>query len=189
MSTWKIDPAHTDVTFAVKHMMVSTVRGTFEDVSGELELDLEANDPTTASGEIRLGVASIATGSEQRDQHLRSADFFDAEQFPQIVAVLTGVEPDGDAYKVHADVTIRDVTRPVTFEGRYHGLVPNMEGGRHAGFELSASIDREAWGLIWNVALEKGGWLVSRDVRLAIDVAADSVPASVRQPAPATAVA
>lgn len=189
MSTWKIDPAHTDVTFAVKHMMVSTVRGTFDDVSGELRLDLDANDPTTASGEIRLGVASISTGSEQRDQHLRSPDFFNAEQFPQIVAELTGVEPDGDAYKVHADVTIRDVTRPVTFVGRYHGLVPNMEGGRHAGFELSASIDREAWGLTWNVTLEKGGWLVSKDVRLAIDVAADSAEASLAQSAQAKAVA
>lgn len=189
MSTWKIDPTHTDVTFAVKHMMVSTVRGTFDDVSGELQLDLDANDPTSASGEIRLGVASISTGSEQRDQHLRSPDFFNAEQFPQIVAELTGVEPDGDAYKVHANVTIRDVTRAVTFVGRYHGIVPNMEGGRHAGFELSTSIDREAWGLTWNVALEKGGWLVSRDVRLAIDVAADSAEASLDQAAQTTSAA
>ena len=189
MSTWKIDPAHTDVTFAVKHMMVSTVRGRFDDVSGELQLDLDANDPTTASGEIRLGAASISTGSERRDQHLRSRHFFDAERYPQIMAELTGVEPDGDAYKVHADVTIRDVTRPVTFVGRYHGLVPNMEGGRHAGFALSARIDREAWGLTWNVALEKGGWLVSKDIKLAIDVAADSDEAAHHQSTEAKGVA
>jgi polyisoprenoid-binding protein YceI len=187
MSTWKIDPAHTDVTFAVKHMMVSTVRGTFDDVSGELRLDLDADDPSTASGEIRLGTASVSTGSEQRDAHLRSADFFAAEQYPQIVARLTGIEPDGDDYKVHADVTIRDVTRPVTFQGRYLGAVPGLEGDRHAGFELSATIDREDWGLNWNMALEAGGWLVSKEIRLAIDVAADEVAVVTAQPAEAVA--
>jgi polyisoprenoid-binding protein YceI len=187
MSTWKIDPAHTDVTFAVKHMMISTVRGTFDDVSGELELDLDANDPTTASGEIRVGTASISTGSDQRDQHLRSAEFFAVDEFPQIVARLTGIEPDGDEYRVHADVTIRDVTRPVTFAGRYLGAVPGMQGDRHAGFELSARIDREAWGLNWNMALEAGGWLVSKDVELTIDVAADEVAVTADQPAPGVA--
>lgn len=185
MSTWKIDLAHTDVTFAVKHMMISTVRGAFDDVSGELELDLDANDPTTASGEIRLGTASLSTGAEPRDQHLRSPEFFDAEQYPQIVARLTGVEPDGDEWKVYADVTIRDVTKPVVFKGRYFGTVQGMEGGRRAGFELTASIDREAWGLEWNVALEAGGWLVSKDVKLAIDVAADEVAVAAEQPAAA----
>ncbi len=189
MSTWKIDPAHTDVTFSVKHMMISTVRGKFGNVDGELQLDLDGNDPSTASGEIRLGVESLSTGSDQRDQHLRSADFFGAEQYPEIVARLTGVEPDGDAYKVHADVTIRDVTRPVTFEGRYHGTVPGMEGDRHAGFELTGSLDREAWGLNWNMALEAGGWLVSKDVKLVIDVAADEVEAVATEDADQTVAA
>ena len=189
MSTWKIDPAHTDVTFAVKHMMISTVRGSFDDVSGELELDLDAEDPTTASGEIRIGVESVSTGAEQRDAHLRSPDFFAAEQYPQIVATLTGIEPDGDAWKVHADVTIRDVTRPVTFSGRYFGTVPSMEGGRRAGFELKTPIDREAWGLEWNMALEAGGWLVSKEVTLAIDVAADEVDSAAVQPDTANAAA
>ncbi len=189
MSTWKIDPAHTDVTFAVRHMMISTVRGAFDDVSGELELDLDANDPTTAGGEIRLGTASISTGADQRDQHLRSPDFFDAETYPQIVARITGIEPDGDAWKVHTEVTIRDVTRPVTFSGRYFGTVVGMQGGRRAGFELSASIDREAWGLEWNMALETGGWLVSKDVKLAIDVAAEEVAVAADQPAEVAAVA
>jgi polyisoprenoid-binding protein YceI len=189
MSTWKIDPAHTDVTFSVKHMMVSTVRGKFGDVSGELELDLDGGDATSASGEIRLGVASLSTGADQRDEHLRSADFFDAARYPQIVARLTGIEPDGDAYKVSADVTIRDVTHPVVFEGRYHGPVANMEGARHAGFELVATIDREAWGLNWNMALEAGGWLVSKDVKLAIDVAADEAAVAAAAPAEVAAVA
>jgi polyisoprenoid-binding protein YceI len=178
MSTWKIDPAHTDVTFSVKHMMVTTVRGKFDAVDGELELDLDGQDPTTASGEIRLGVASLSTGAGQRDAHLRSPDFFDAENYPEIVARLTGIEPNGDDYRVKAEVTIRDITRPVTFDGRYLGLVPGMQGGRHAGFELSATIDREQWDLNWNMALEAGGWLVAKDVRLVIDVAADEVEAA-----------
>jgi polyisoprenoid-binding protein YceI len=189
MSTWKIDPAHTDVSFSVRHMMVSTVRGSFSDVSGELELDLDGRDPTTAAGEIRLGVAGISTGAEGRDQHLRSADFFDAEQYPEIVARLTGIEPDGDAFRVSADITIRGLTRPVTFEGHYRGPVTAMDGRRHAGFELSGTIDRERWGLDWNVALEAGGWLVSKQVRLFIDVAADEIAAAAEQPAAASVAA
>ena len=189
MSTWKIDPAHTDVTFSVKHMMVTTVRGKFEAVEGELELDLDAKDAASASGEIRLGVASLATGAEQRDAHLRSAEFFDAEQYPEIVATLTGIEPDGDDYKVRADVTIRRITRPVIFHGRFLGVVPGMDGGRHAGFELTASIDREQWDLSWNMALETGGWLVSKDVKLSIDVAADEVELAATQGADQSAAA
>lgn len=183
MSTWKIDAAHTDVSFSVKHMMVTTVRGKFGEVSGQLELDLVNEDPTTVGGEIRLRVDSLSTGSAQRDEHLRSADFFDAQRYPEIVAKLVRIEPDGDRYRVHADVTIRDVTRQVEFEGHYLGRVANMQGGRHAGFELAGTIDREAWGLNWNVALEAGGWLVGKDVRLDIDVAADEVAAADEQSA------
>jgi polyisoprenoid-binding protein YceI len=175
MSTWKIDPAHTDVSFSVKHMMVTTVRGKFDAVEGELELDLDTKDPSTASGEIRLGVASLSTGSEPRDVHLRSPEFFDAEQHPDIVARIVGIEPDGDDYRVETEVTIRGITRPVTFDGRFLGVVPGMQDGRHAGFELTATIDREQWDLNWNVALEAGGWLVGKDVKLTIDVAADEV--------------
>ena len=97
MSTWKVDPAHTDVTFSVKHMMVTTVRGKFDEVEDELELDLDGEDASTAAGEIRLGVASLSTGSEPRDAHLRSGDFFDAEQFPYVTARITGIEPDGSS--------------------------------------------------------------------------------------------
>jgi polyisoprenoid-binding protein YceI len=178
MSTWNIDPAHTDVLFSAKHMMVTTVRGKFAEVDGELELNEQ--DPATASGEIRVSVDSISTGAEQRDAHLRSADFFDAEHHPEIVARLRRIEPDGDRYRVHTDVTIRGTTHPVVFEGEFLGIVPNMEGGRHAGFTLSATIDREDWGLTWNVGLEAGGWLVSKEVRLQIDVAADEVAAGAR---------
>ncbi|MGH2513908.1 MAG: YceI family protein, partial [Candidatus Limnocylindrales bacterium] len=121
MTTWKIDPAHTDVAFSAKHMMVTTVRGKFDAVEGELELD-ETN-PTAARGEIRIGAASLSSGFEQRDAHLRSADFFDAEKYPWIVATVTSIEATGNAYLVHADVTIREVTRPVVFDAELNGIV------------------------------------------------------------------
>ncbi len=171
MTTWKIDPAHTDVNFSAKHMMVTTVRGKFSQVEGELELD-ETN-PTATTGEIRIGAASLASGFEQRDAHLRSADFFDAEKYPSIVAKVTRVEQKGDDYLVYADLTIRDVTRPVTFEAEFNGIVGGMRGGRHAGFHLTGKLNREDWGLTWNMGLEAGGWLVGKEVKLEVDVAAD----------------
>ena len=174
---WKIDPAHTDIAFSAKHMMVTTVRGKFDQVEGELQLD--ETDPTVASGEIRIAAASLSTGFDARDQHLRSADFFDAEHHPWIVARVTEVEPHGDDYRVTADVTIRGVTKPVTFDAEFNGIVPGMRGGRHAGFHLAAKVDRETWGLSWNVALEAGSWLVGKEVKLDIDIAADEVAASV----------
>jgi polyisoprenoid-binding protein YceI len=179
MATWKLDTAHTEVNFSAKHMMITTVRGKFGQVEGEISLD-EA-EPTRSTGQIRLAAASLSTGLEQRDQHLRSADFFDAERHPWIVATVTAIEPAGDAYRVTADVTIREVTRPVVLEAEYLGVVAGMKGGRHAGFHLSGTIDREAWGLSWNVALEKGSWLVGKDIKLDIDVAADEVAPAVRE--------
>ncbi|MDP9483289.1 MAG: YceI family protein [Chloroflexota bacterium] len=181
MSTWKIDPAHTDVAFSAKHMMVTTVRGKFDGVDGEIELD-EA-DPTAATGEIRVSAASLSTGFEARDQHLRSADFFDAEQHPDIVARVASVEAKGnDDYLVTADVTIRGVTRPVTFDAELNGVVPGMHGGRHAGIRLVGTVNREDWGLNWNVALEKGSWLVGREIKLDIDVALNEVVVAAEAP-------
>jgi polyisoprenoid-binding protein YceI len=184
-TTWKIDPAHADIGFSAKHMMVTTVRGKFDQVEGELVLD-EA-DPTATSGEIRVASASLSTGFEARDQHLRSADFFDVETHPWIVAKVRSVEPNGDGYRVTADVTIRGVTRPVVLDAEFNGIVPGMRGGRHAGFHLTGKVDREAWGLTWNVALEAGAWLVGREVRLDIDIAADEVAAPAEVPARAVA--
>jgi polyisoprenoid-binding protein YceI len=184
-STWKIDPAHTDIAFSAKHMMVTTVRGKFDRVEGELVLD-EA-DPKSATGEIRVAAASLSTGFDARDQHLRSADFFDAEDHPWIVARVHRVEPKGDDYRVTAELTIRGVTRPVVLDAEFNGIVAGMRGGRHAGFHLSGKIDREAWGLTWNVALEAGAWLVGREVRLDIDVAADEVTVTAEVPGKAVA--
>jgi polyisoprenoid-binding protein YceI len=173
MSTWKIDTSHTDITFAAKHMMVTTVRGRFAGVTGSLEAD--PNDPTTARGTIRIAIASISTGSEFRDNHLRSADFFDAEQHPEATFAITSVARRGDEYEVTGDLTIRGVTRPVTLKSELLGFYTSMEGAKRAGFSASGKINRRDWGLDWNVALETGGWLVGDEIKLTIDAAFEEV--------------
>jgi polyisoprenoid-binding protein YceI len=173
-TTWRLDPAHTDIAFSAKHMMITTVRGSFGDVDGTLEIDESA--APSASGEIRVKTASVNTSFGARDEHLRSADFFDAATYPEIVVRFDGVKPTGtDRYKVNADVTIRDVTKSVPFDVEYVGTTTNMKGGRHIAFTATAKIDREAWGLKWNMALEQGGWLVGKEIKLLVEVVADEV--------------
>jgi polyisoprenoid-binding protein YceI len=177
MTTWQLDSAHTQVSFSAKHMMVTTVRGTFADVQGTIELD--ETDPTRSKGEFRVGVASVDTKFGARDAHLRSADFFDAESYPDIRFVSTDVRQTGDdTFDVTGDLTIKDVTRPLTFQVELDGIVPGMSGARHAGLSAKAVLQREDWGLGWNVALEGGGWLVGKDIKLDIAIAADEVPAT-----------
>jgi polyisoprenoid-binding protein YceI len=175
-TNWRLDPAHTDIAFSAKHMMITTVRGSFGDVDGTLEID-ESESPT-ARGEIRVKTASVNTGFGARDEHLRSADFFDAATHPEIVVRFDGVESTGtDHYRVDADVTIRDVTKSVPFDVEYVGTTTNMKGGRHVAFTAKATIDREAWGLTWNMALEQGGWLVGKEIKLLVEVVADEIAA------------
>ena len=174
MTTWKLDTAHTQISFSAKHMMVTTVRGQFHDVDGTIELD-EA-DPTRSRGSFRVAAASVDTNFGARDAHLRSPDFFDAEAFPMITFESTAIESVGtDRYRVTGDLTIRDVTKPATFDVELEGIVPGMSGARHAGLSATAKLDRDAWGLNWNVALEQGGWLVGKEIKLEIAIAADEV--------------
>lgn len=171
-SPWTIDPAHTDVLFSAKHMMVTTVRGKFHEVDGTLVLD--ESEPTGSSGEIRIAAASLNTGSAQRDGHLRSADFFDAERHPWITFRSTAVEHvRGDEYRVTGDLTIRETTRPATFDATFLGFYTGMQGGRRAGIAARTRLNRKDWGLGWNVALETGGWLVGEEVTIEIEVAVD----------------
>jgi polyisoprenoid-binding protein YceI len=180
MTTWKIDTAHTQVNFSAKHMMVTMVRGTFHDVAGTIELD--ESDPTRSRGEFRVGAASVDTNFGARDTHLRSADFFDAEGFPDITFVSTEITQVGDdRFNVTGDLTIRETTKPLTFDVQLEGIVPGMSGARHAGLSARTSIAREEWGLNWNVALEQGGWLVGKEIKLEIAIAADEV--AVAEPA------
>jgi polyisoprenoid-binding protein YceI len=168
--TFTIDPAHTDILFSAKHMMVTTVRGTFKEVDGTIDID-EA-EPTNSRAEIRVRAASLDTKFGARDNHLRSADFFDVERYPEIVVRSTAIRHRrGNDYKVTADVTIRDVTRSVEFDVEFLGFFPAMDGTRHAGFSAKARVNRKDWGLDWNVALEAGGWLVGDEVKLEVEVA------------------
>ena len=174
MTTWKIDNAHTQISFSAKHMMVTTVRGTFHDVTGTIELD--ENDPTRSRGEFHVSTSSVDTNFGARDAHLRSPDFFDAERFPNISFVATDIGRVGeDHYAVAGDLTIRDVTKPMTFDVRLEGIVKGMSGARHAGLTATGTVMRDAWGLNWNVALEQGGWLVGKEIKLDIAIAADEV--------------
>jgi polyisoprenoid-binding protein YceI len=174
VSTWKIDPAHTDVLFSAKHMMVTTVRGSFREIDGVIDLD-EA-EPTRSTGRFTIQAASLDTRVAQRDAHLRSPDFFDTDRFPTVDFASTRIERRGDdRYVVTGELTIRDVTRPATFDVEVLGFYPAMQGGRRLGLSVTGKLDREAWGLSWNVALETGGWLVSREVRVEIELALDEV--------------
>ena len=190
VTTWRTDPAHADIQFSAKHMMVTTVRGKFAEVDGSLTLD-EA-DPAASSGSFTVRAASLTTGNDQRDGHLRSADFFAAGTYPEITFVSTGVTPRrGSDYAVTGDLTIRGTTRPITFDVEFLGLYDGFQG-RRAGFHATTRLNREDWGLTWNVTLETGGWLVGKEIKLEIDLALDEVAAAAAEiavPAPAAAEA
>jgi polyisoprenoid-binding protein YceI len=170
MATFAIDPAHTDVLFSAKHMMVTTVRGTFTDVSGSIDID--ETEPTASKADITIKAASVDTGFAARDTHLRSDDFFATETFPEIRVVSTAIRPKGgNDFVVTADVTIKDVTKPVDFDVEFLGFFAGMDGARHAGFSAKAKVNRKDWDLNWNVALEAGGWLVGDQIKLEVEVA------------------
>ncbi len=174
--TWQIDLAHSNVSLAVKHMMVTTVRGSMAIKDGTLDIDEE--HPEHSNVQVRLDAASINTGMQPRDAHLRSADFLDVETFPYLTFRSTSIDKHRDDHKLHGELTIRDVTRPVTLDLEFGGVVPNLQGGRRAAFNATTRINREDFGLTWNVALEQGGWLVGKEIKIEIDLAAvDAVDA------------
>lgn len=169
--TWTIDAAHSHVGFSVKHMMISTVRGKFQTYSGRLILDTE--DFTKSSVEGDIEVASIDTAEAQRDEHLRSADFFDAAQFPKITFRSTGVERAGeDRYKVFGVLTIRGISREVSLDVDYAGMMTDPWGNQKLGFSAVGVLHRKDFGLTWNAALDKGGVLVGDLVKLELDIQA-----------------
>ena len=168
---YDVDAAHSRVGFAAKHAMVTTVRGQFSDFTAELHLDEDSVANSTARIEIRT--ASLDTGNAQRDEHVRNSDFLDVEQFPTITFVSTQVEQTGDdTYAVTGDLTIKDVTKPVTVAFEKTGAAEDPWGNFRVGFEGGTVINRKDFGVNWNVALEAGGILVSEKVRLEFDIAA-----------------
>jgi polyisoprenoid-binding protein YceI len=167
--TWTIDPAHSLAEFSVKHMMIATVRGRHRDVAGTIMLD--PRDPSTASVDVTIAAASIDTGVDARDAHLRSADFFDAEQYPTLTYRSRRVESvDDGVLRVVGDLTIRGVTREVSLRAESSGLVALPDGGQLAGFSAIARISRRDFGLTWNQALETGGVVVGDEVKIALEV-------------------
>jgi polyisoprenoid-binding protein YceI len=167
--TWQLDGTHSSVEFSVKHMMMTTVRGRFKDVQATLTGDRD--HPDNAGVEATIAVASIDTGVGDRDGHLRGADFFDAEHFPQITFHGTRFEGDppkteGDRFRVHGDLTIRDSVLEVVLECEYQGRGQDPWGKTRTGFSFRAELDRREWGLKWNQALETGGVLVANKVRV-----------------------
>lgn len=167
--SWKIDSAHSEVNFAVRHMMISKVRGQFEQFDGTIEFDPDR--PAETRVEVHIDVASINTREEQRDNHLRSADFFDVENYPTMTFRSTDVEVTGeDLARLTGELTIRDETHSVSVDVEYAGLAKSPWGTTSAGFSARTSLNREDWGLTWNQPLETGGWLVGKEVEIFIDV-------------------
>lgn len=165
---WVIDPAHSQIQFSVKHLGISTVRGTFDQFGGTIE---EENGQAKAVT-VSIDVASIDTGNAQRDGHLRSPDFFDAEHHPTASFTLTHFERSGDDVTATGDLTIRGTTKPVTLRGEIGGPAKDPWGNQKISATLETKLPRKEWGLVWNVALEAGGVLVSEDVKLSIDIQA-----------------
>mgnify|MGYP000194256814 CR=1 FL=1 len=169
MAQWTFDPAHSSANFTVRHMMVTNVRGTLGAISGTLNFDPE--NLANSSVEASIDVAGINTGVADRDGHLRSADFFEVEKYPNITFKSTNVEATGDnTAKVTGDLTIRDVTNTVVLNVEFLGQGGSPFGDTRAGFEATTTINREAFGLTWNQALEAGGVLVGNDLKVSLYV-------------------
>ncbi|WP_339261803.1 YceI family protein [Solibacillus sp. FSL W7-1472] len=169
MAKWQIDQAHSTIGFEVKHMMVSKVKGQFTNYSADVEVD-NLEDLTSAQIEITIDTTSINTNNEDRDNHLKSAEFFDTEQFPDIKFKSTSITKNGEDYKVSGDLTIKDVTKPAVFDVEYGGKGTNPWGVEVYGFEAETKIDREEFGLTWNAALETGGVLVGKDIKIKVEL-------------------
>lgn len=167
--TWVIDPSHSQIELTARHLMVTKVRGIFKEFSGALTI---GESPEAGSVEVSIVAASIDTGAEDRDNHLRSPDFLDAGEYPTITFRSTSVEANGSSYRLTGDLTIKDVTRPITLDMEYLGIQADPWGNEKAAFVATGTFDREDWGLEWNVALEAGGWLVSKQFGIDIVIQA-----------------
>ena len=167
---YAIDPMHSTVEFIGRHLMITKVRGRFTDVSGTITID---DEPEKSHVEVELQVASVDTGIADRDAHLRSGDFFNADEYPTIMFRSTKVEAGkSGTWDVTGDLTVRDVTRPITLEVDFDGANASPMGDERIAFSAATEIDREDWGLTWNVALETGGVLVGKKIRIELNVQA-----------------
>ncbi len=166
---WNVDGAHSTIGFVARHLMISKVRGRFGSYTGTLTI---AEDPRASKVEATVETGSLTTGDDTRDAHLKSADFFDVENFPSMTLVSTGIDKNGSDYVLHTDLTIKGVTKAVDFELEFDGVSPDPWGGTRAAFSAEAEVNRKDWGLEWNVALEAGGLLVGDKVKIQLEVQA-----------------
>ncbi len=167
--TWKFDLAHSTVGFKVRHMMISRVNGRFANWDGEISFDPE--NPQAAKVTVDIDASSIDTNLADRDAHLRSADFFDVANFPKIHYATTSIEKiDDETYRFHGDLTIRGVTRSLSFDANYRGIGKDPWGNLRTGFDAKARINRKDYGLTWNQALETGGVLVSENIDIELEI-------------------
>lgn len=168
---YTLDPSHTRIGFVARHAMVTKVRGAFNEIEGALNID--GSDPSKSSARVVIKAASVDTRSADRDGHLRAGDFLDVEKYPEIVFVSTGASQVGDTtYRLSGDLTVKDVTRPVSIDFEFEGAAQDPFGNQRIGFDGSVAISRKDFGLTWNAALETGGVLVSDKVTLEFEVSA-----------------
>jgi polyisoprenoid-binding protein YceI len=168
--TWAIDPAHTRLGFVARHLVASKVRGSFESFAGTIEV---ADDLTESKVDVSIDTASVTTGATDRDNHLRSADFFDVENFPTMRFESTEIKDLGDgSFEINGNLTIRNITKPVTLDTVYLGIISDPWGNGKAMLEATTRINREDWGLTWNAPLETGGVLVSKEITIELEVQA-----------------
>lgn len=176
---WQLDPNHSSVVVSTKHMMITTVRGRMAIRDAQVVFDPESPERSAVSAVI--DAASIDTGATARDQHLRSPDFLDTAAYPDITFSSTSIEPRGSRYTIHGDLTIRDVTCRIALDAEISGVVADLRGGYRASFAARTRVDREQFGLSWNVALEAGGWLVGKELEVEIELAAVRAAEEVEQ--------
>ncbi|NVO21455.1 MAG: YceI family protein [Bacteroidetes bacterium] len=176
-TTWVIDPAHTEVAFKVKHLMITNVKGIFSDFTAAVSTS--GDDFSTADINFSLKPASISTGNADRDAHLRSADFFDVENYPELKFTGSSLKPKSDdEYVLTGDLTIKGISKPVNLDVEFGGIVADPWGNEKAGFSINGKINRKDWGLNWNAALEAGGVLVGEEVKISADIELLKVKAS-----------
>lgn len=166
---WTIDPTHTSISFSARHLMAARVRGSFRSFTGHINI---ADSPETSTVSVTMDAASIDTGTKDRDNHLRSPDFLDVENYATLEFASTQVRTTGDSYEVDGNLTIKDVTQPVTLDMQYLGVMADPWGNNKALFTAKTQINRESFGLTWNAPLEAGGWLVGKTVDIEIEVQA-----------------
>ncbi|TDB65886.1 YceI family protein [Arundinibacter roseus] len=168
-TTWNIDPTHSEIQFKIKHLVISTVTGHFRQFEGTVET--EGDDFATAAIRFSADTASVDTNQAQRDEHLRSAEFFDAEKFPKLTFESTSIEKTGDdVYTITGDLTIKDITKSVVLKAEYGGSMTDFYGNYKSGFEVSGKINRKEFGLTWHAVTEAGGIVAGDEVKLALNV-------------------